>query len=120
MTTSSHSVWHVRFRFFVACVSVVLLVAGCDSPAGAVRETRKNLDAFKSAPGDAALEKLEKSLSHLEAKVRELEAEGDLAQGDLFRRQWLILHQEYRAMRAVYLQWKADQAAGVPAGSSGK
>ena len=97
-----------------------LCVAGCDSPGGTIREIRKNLDSFKAAPSQLALEKLEKSFVKIDVAIKDLEAKEDFAQADLFRRQAMTLRYEYRAMRAAFIKWSEEQAAKQPARASGE
>lgn len=85
-----------------------------------IRDIRKNLDAFKAGPSEAALEKVEKSFVKIDAAIKDFEEKEDLAQADLFRRQAMTLRYEYRAMRAAYLTWKQEQAAKSPSTGSGK
>lgn len=85
-----------------------------------IRDIRKNLDAFKASPSDAALEKVEKSFVKIDAAIKDLEAKEDLAQVDLFRRQAMTLRYEYRAMHAAYRTWKQEQAAKPTSTGSGK
>ena len=119
MTTSSLLVW---FRLLVVLLSgaAAFCLVGCDSPGGTIREIRKNLDAFKAAPSQPALEKLEKSCVKIDGAIKDLEAKEDLAQADLFRRQAMTLRYEYRAMRAAFIKWSEEQAARQPAGASGE
>ena len=97
-----------------------LCVAGCDSPGGTIREIRKNLDSFKAAPSQLALEKLEKSFVKIDVAIKDLEAKEDLAQADLFRRQAMTLRYEYRAMRAAFVKWSEEQSVKQAAGGSGE
>ena len=119
MTTSSLL---ARFRFCSVLIlgTAVVCLVGCDSPGGTIREIRKNLDAFKAAPSQPALEKLEKSFVKIDAAIKDLEAKEDLAQADLFRRQAMTLRYEYRAMRAAFIKWSEEQAAKQAAGGSGE
>ena len=119
MTTSSLLVW---FRLLVVLLSgaAVFCLVGCDSPGGTIREIRKNLDAFKAAPSQPALEKLEKSFVKIDIAIKDLESKEDLAQADLFRRQAMTLRYEYRVMRAAFIKWSEEQAAKQAAGGSGE
>jgi hypothetical protein len=119
MTTSSLLAWFRICAVLILGTAVVCLV-GCDSPGGMIRDIRKNLDAFKASPSDAALEKVEKSFVKIDAAIKDLEAKEDLAQADLFRRQAMTLRYEYRAMHAAYLTWKQEQAAKPTSTGSGK
>lgn len=85
-----------------------------------IRDIRKNLDAFKASPSDAALEKIEKSFVKIDTAIKDFEAKEDLAQADLFRRQAMTLRYEYRVMRAAYLTWKEEQRAKTLSTGSGK
>lgn len=119
MTTSSHL---VRFRLLAGLLSgvVAFVLLGCDSPGGTIREIRKGLDAFKAAPSQAALEKIDKSFVKIDAAIKEFEAREDFAQADLFRRQAMTLSYEYRAMRAAFLKWSEEQSAKKNSSGSGK
>ena len=112
MTTSSHL---VRFRFlaFFLISVVTVLMTGCESPSDIVRDIRKNLDAFRASPNTADLDKLEKSFKRIDAVIKDLEAQEDWAQADLFRRQVMMLRPEYRASREAFLKWSENQAAGA-------
>jgi hypothetical protein len=119
MTTSSHL---VRFRLLAGLLSgvVAFVLLGCDSPGGTIREIRKGLDAFKAAPSQAALEKIDKSFVKIDAAIKEFEAREDFAQADLFRRQAMTLRYEYLAMRAAFLKWSEEQSSQKPSSGSGK
>jgi len=110
MTTSSHLVW---FRLLAVLLSgaAAFALLGCDSPGGTIREIRKGLDAFKAAPSQAALEKIEKSFVKIDVAVKDFEAKEDFAQADLFRRQAMTLRYEYLAMRAAFLKWSEEQSS---------
>ena len=85
-----------------------------------IRDIRKNLDAFKVSPSEAALEKVEKSFVKIDAAIKDFEEKEDLAQADLFRRQAMTLRYEYRTMHAAYLTWKQEQAVKPTSTGSGK
>jgi hypothetical protein len=119
MTTSSLLAWFRICAVLILGAAVVCLV-GCDSPGGMIRDIRKNLDAFKASPSDAALENVEKSFVKIDVAIKDMEAKEDLAQADLFRRQTMTLRYEYRAMHAAYLTWKQEQAAKPTSTGSGK
>jgi len=112
MTTSSHL---VRFRFlaFFLISVVTVLMTGCESPSDIVRDIRKNLDAFRASPNNIDLDRLEKSFKRIDAVIKDLEAQEDWAQADLFRRQVMMLRPEYRASREAFLKWSENQAAGA-------
>lgn len=120
MTTSSLLPDWFRFSAALLLGMAVLCVAGCDSPGGMIRDIRKNLDAFKASPSDAALETIEKSFTKIDAAIKDFEAKEDLAQADLFRRQAMTLRYEYRAMRAAYFTWKQEQRANPHSADSTK
>jgi hypothetical protein len=119
MTTSSHL---LRLRLLVVSLigAVAVILTGCDSPAGMVREIRKNLDAFRASPNPAQLERLENSFVKIDGAIKDLEAKEDFAQADLFRRQAMMLRHEYRASREAYRKWTQDQAIKQPLDESGK
>jgi len=112
MTTSSLP---VRFCAVLIAGMALFFMVGCDSPGGTIHDIRKNLDAFKAKPSEALLERMEKSFVNIDADIKDFEDRGDLAQADLYRRQAMMLRQEYRALRGAYNAWKAGQV--VPAGS---
>jgi len=119
MTTSSHL---LRFRLLAVLLSGVLAFAllGCDSPGGTIREIRKGLDAFKAAPSQAALEKIDKSFVKIDADIKNFESKEDFAQADLFRRQAMTLRYEYLAMRAAFLKWSEERASQKTSSGSGE
>ena len=119
MTTSSHL---LRLRLLVVSLigAAAVILTGCDSPAGMVSEIRKNLDAFRAIPNNAQLERLENSFVRIDAMIKNLEAKEDFAQADLFRRQAMMLRQEYRASREAYLKWTQDQTSKQTSDESGK
>jgi hypothetical protein len=117
MTTSSLLVWF-RLLVFLLSGAAAFCLGGCDSPGGTIREIRQNLDSFKAAPSQLALEKLEKSFVKIDAAIKDLEAKEDLAQADLFRRQATTLRYEYRAMRAAFIKWSEEQSAKQAVGPS--
>lgn len=98
--------------------AATVTLTGCDSPAGRVREIRKNLDSFRSSPNPAQLERLEKSFVRIDAVIKDLEAKEDFAQADLFRRQAMMLRLEYRASREAFLKWSQDQLSKQASGVS--
>ncbi len=108
VTTSSHL---LRLLVVSLIGAAAVILTGCDSPAGMVREIRKNLDVFRASPNTAQLERLEKCFVRIDAVIKDLEAEEDFAQADLFRRQAMMLRHEYRASREAYLKWNQDQAS---------
>jgi hypothetical protein len=63
---------------------------------------------------------LEKCFVRIDAVIKDLEAEEDFAQADLFRRQAMMLRQEYRASREAYLKWTQDQTSKQTSDESGK
>jgi t-SNARE complex subunit (syntaxin) len=119
MTTSSHLL-RLRWIVFSLIAAAAVILTGCDSPAGMVREIRKNLDAFRSSPNPAQLERLEKSFVRIDAAIKDLEGKEDFAQADLFRRQAMMLCHEYRASREAYLKWNQDQASTQISDASSK
>ena len=99
-------------------VASAVILTGCDSPEGMVREIRKKLDAFRASPNRTELERLEKSFTRIDAVIKDLEAKEDFAQADLFRRQAMMLRYEYRASREAFLKWSENQSSGQAAGVS--
>ena len=97
----------------IARVTVIgllaLMLAGCDTPAGTIREIRANLEVFKKTPNMLTLEKLDASFDKIEAQIRDLEERGDIVQSDLFRRQALTLRYEYRSIRQEFIRWSEEQ-----------
>ncbi len=119
MTTSSH-----LQRLRLVAVSLIgvaaVILTGCDTPAGRVREIRKNLDTFRASPNRAQIDRLEKSFVRIDALIKDLEAKEDFAQADLFRRQAMMLRQEYRASREAFLKWSQDQTSKQTSDASSK
>gem|GEM_PF-1021945 len=112
MTTSSRLL-HLRFLATLLISVATVAITGCDSPSDIVRDIRKNLDAFRASPNNIDLDRLEKSFKRIDAVIKDLEAQEDWAQADLFRRQVMMLRPEYRASREAFLKWSENQAAGA-------
>jgi hypothetical protein len=109
MTTSSLSPFPSRFASLIACICAVML-AGCDSPESTIREIRENLSAFQRQPNIITLDTLDKSFKKIDAQILDLEARERIDEADLYRRQAMLMREEYRQTRINFLKWSQRQS----------
>lgn len=109
MTTSSLRPPWKGLAALVACLCA-LLVAGCESPEATVREIRENLTAFQRQPNIITLDTLDKSFKKIDAQIRDLEARERIEEADLYRRQAMLMREEYRETRVTFLKWSQRQS----------
>lgn len=109
MTTSSLRPFRSRFAAISACLCAIVL-AGCDSPESTVREIRENLNAFQRQPNIITLDTLDKSFKKIDAQIRDLEARERIDEADLYRRQAMLMREEYRQTRINFLKWSQRQS----------
>lgn len=79
--------------------TVLIALAGCDSPSRTVESTRQKLAAFQAAPDAGKQTAVEASLAKLDGQVEQLYQKGDRAQADLFREQASGLRTDFQAAK---------------------
>lgn len=99
----------MRLAALAGCFLLVLL-AGCDSPDKTMVEIRENLNAFQRQPNIITLDTLSKSFKKIDDQIRELEARERIEEADLYRRQAMLMREEYRQTRIEFLKWSQRQS----------
>lgn len=109
MTTSS--LWSLLKR---SCSGfaflVVVLLAACDSPEKSVREIRENLNAFQRQPNIITLDTLNKSFIKIDEQIQRLVDDDRINEADLYRRQAMLMREEYLQTRNNFLKMSQRQS----------
>lgn len=94
----------------VVLLTMVALLAGCDSPKRTLESLRGEIAEYKANPNDAQEETIEASFAKLETQIDELEKKGDLAEASSLRASAENLRSDYRAARMVRAMKEAQSA----------
>lgn len=73
-------------------------------------EIRENLNAFQRQPNIITLDTLSKSFKKIDDQIRDLEARERIEEADLYRRQAMLMREEYRQTRIEFLKWSQRQS----------
>jgi uncharacterized protein YukE len=94
----------------LVAATVVLALAGCDSPTRTVETARTQLATYQAAPDPVKQAAVEKSLAKLDDQIANLEKIGDRSQADQFRNQAVILRTQFQAAKMAQALNEAKNA----------
>ena len=103
----------VRNAALAVCFLLTFMV-GCDSPDKTLVEIRENLTAFQRQPNIITLDKLSKSFKKMDVHLENLKDRERIDEADLYRRQAMLMREEYRQTRIEFLKWSQCQSQQSP------